>query len=64
MRAPVELADASELVDGAFQRLQAAGASTAPVVRDRQLVGLLTAENVAEFLMVQSLLPAAKGARA
>ncbi len=64
MRAPVDLADASELADGAFQRLQAAGASTAPVVRDRQLVGLLTAENVAEFLMVQSLLPAAKGARA
>jgi Zn-dependent protease/CBS domain-containing protein len=64
MRAPVELTEASELVDDAYQRLQAAGATTAPVLRDRRLVGLLTAENVAEFLMVHSLLPVAKGARA
>lgn len=64
MHAPVELTEAAEMVDGAFVRLQASGAATAPVVRDRQLVGLLTAENVAEFLMVHSLVPIPKGAAA
>jgi Zn-dependent protease/CBS domain-containing protein len=47
-------ADASDMLEGAFQRLQASPCHTAPVLQQGQLVGILTAENVGEFLMIQS----------
>ena len=42
-------AEPSEMLEGAVQRLQASGCPALPVVRDRELVGVLTMENVGEF---------------
>jgi CBS domain-containing protein len=53
----------SEMLAGAVQRLGASGCPAMPVVRDRELVGVLTMENVGEFLMAHSALRA-KEARA
>ena len=46
------------MLEGAVQRLQASGCPALPVVRDRELVGVLTMENVREFMMVHSALRA------
>ena len=48
----------SEMLEGAVQRLQASGCPAMPVVRDGELVGVLTMENVGEFLMAHSALRA------
>jgi Zn-dependent protease/CBS domain-containing protein len=45
-----------EMLEAAFTRLQACGCHTFPVVQDGQLVGLLTSENIGEFMMIQSAL--------
>jgi len=43
-------------LDEVFQRMNTADCSTAPVVRNGRLVGLLTLENVGELIMVSSAL--------
>lgn len=54
MRHDIELAEASEMLEGALQRLQASDCHTLPVLQDSKLVGLLTAENLGEFLMIRN----------
>lgn len=54
MRRDFLVADASDMLDTAFQRLQGHACHTIPVVRHGQLVGLLTMDNVGEFLSVQA----------
>ena len=49
-----EVADPAEEREEAFARLRRCHCRTLPVVRGRELVGVLTAENVGEFVMVQS----------
>jgi Zn-dependent protease/predicted transcriptional regulator len=49
-------AEPSDALDEAFNRLQGCKCHTLPVVRGRELVGVLTMENVAEFLMIESAL--------
>jgi Zn-dependent protease len=56
-----ETADPSDMLEGAFQRLQATPCRALPVLRDGQLVGILTMENVGEFLMIQSALRSGHG---
>jgi CBS domain-containing protein len=56
MRRKFELIDSHEMLEMAFARLQTGESQTFPVVRHGQLVGLLTAENVGEFLMIQAAL--------
>jgi predicted transcriptional regulator len=46
----------SDSLDLAFEKMQQSACSTLPVVRDGQLVGLLTLENVGEWVMVRSAL--------
>ncbi len=52
----VQLVEAGEMLEPAFARLQEGKSRTLPVMHEGRLVGLLTSENVGEFLMIQSAL--------
>jgi CBS-domain-containing membrane protein len=54
MRRNFLTADAADMIDVAFQRLQEHECHTIPVVRGGMLIGLLTMDNVGEFLRVQA----------
>jgi CBS domain-containing protein len=54
-------AQPSDPLAHAFARLQACNCHTVPVVSDGRLVGVLTADNVGEFLMIDSALRTARG---
>jgi Zn-dependent protease/predicted transcriptional regulator len=56
MDADVPHADPLEMLDAALQRLQQSTVRTMPVVSRGELVGLLTMENVGEFVSVHSAL--------
>ena len=56
MRRDFALADASDMLETAFQRLQGLQTLTMPVMRRGALVGLLTMENLGEFISVQTML--------
>jgi CBS domain-containing protein len=51
-----ETADAREMLEAAFVRLQGCKCPVLPVVVGRQVIGLLTAENVGEFVMIRGAL--------
>jgi predicted transcriptional regulator len=51
-----ETAEASEMLQQAFQRLQACACPALPVLQDGKLVGVLTLDNIGEFLALQSAL--------
>ena len=59
MRRDFDVADASEMIDVVLQRLQGRDCHTIPVLRGGDLIGLVTMDNVGEFVSVQ----AAVGAR-
>jgi Zn-dependent protease/predicted transcriptional regulator len=54
MTARFDTADAAEMVEGAFQRLQGSACPALPVLRGGRLVGILTLDNVGEFVAMQS----------
>lgn len=56
MRRDIQIADSSDMLATAFERLQECECHSLPVMHHGRLVGILTAENVGEFLMVQSAL--------
>lgn len=56
MTTEFETADAREMLDGAYARLQASSSPALPVYDGETLVGLLTADNVAEYVMIRSAL--------
>ena len=56
MRRDIALADASDMLETALVRLQECDCHTLPVLKDGRLVGLLTAENLGEFLMIRSVM--------
>jgi Zn-dependent protease/predicted transcriptional regulator len=56
MRRDFQVVDANEMLEEAFLQLQTCNCDTMPVTHHGQLVGLLTSENVGEFLMIQSAL--------
>jgi len=56
MRREFEVVDAADMLDTAFARLQSCNCHTLPVTSRGALVGLLTTENVGEFLLIQSAL--------
>lgn len=54
----------SEMAEAAFIRLQNSECRSMPVLRDGKLLGVVTAENVGEFLMIQAALHGERYARA
>ncbi len=60
MQSQFETADPFEMLESVFARLQTCNCHTLPVVRGGSLVGLLTMENVGEFLMVQAAIRGVK----
>ncbi len=56
MRREFEVVDGADMLDTAFARLQSCNCHTLPVTSRGALVGLLTMENVGEFLLIQSAL--------
>jgi Zn-dependent protease/predicted transcriptional regulator len=56
MQRDFDNAEPAEMIETAFRRLSARRATTAPVTRDGQLVGILTLENVGELLAIQGAL--------
>ena len=56
MRREFEVVDAADMLDTALARLQSCNCHTLPVTSRGALVGLLTMENVGEFLRIQSAL--------
>jgi CBS domain-containing protein len=54
MRRDFELVHPGDMLEPAFARLQECNCHIFPVMQDDRLVGLLTAENVGEFMMIQS----------
>ncbi len=56
MRRDLAVAESTEMLEGVFQRLQTCECHTMPVVRQGQLVGLITMDNVTELLLIQSAL--------
>lgn len=51
--------DSHEMVETALMRLQESGAKALPVTHGGRFVGLITADNITEFLMIRSALNAA-----
>lgn len=56
MHRDIILADVSDMLENAVQRLQECNCRTLPVMQNNRLVGLLTTENLGEFIMIQSAL--------
>jgi CBS-domain-containing membrane protein len=63
MKRDVELADSHDMLERALAQLHACNCRSLPVQHDGRLVGMLTVDNVGEFLMVQSALRRARRAR-
>lgn len=63
MQRDVVTADSHDMLETALARLRECNCRTLPVVHNGQLVGMLTMDNVGEFLMIQSALRQARFAR-
>lgn len=63
MRRECQVVDESEMLQETFLRMQQQQCATLPVVRNDELVGLLTLENVGEWMMIQSAFRKAKARR-
>ena len=60
IRRNVPSVDSHDMVETALMRLQESGEKTLPVMHGGRFVGLVTAENVTEFLMIRSALKSAR----
>ncbi len=56
MRSVCDAVGPNDPLDRVFERMQTSGCPLAPVVVDGRLVGIVTPENVGEFVMVRSVL--------
>jgi len=63
MRQDFPVADPADPLDSVFSRLQESETRTVPILRDGQLMGLLTLDNLTEYLLVQAAIKAASANR-
>lgn len=56
MKHEFEVADPSDMLENVLARLQSCACHSMPVTRNGQLVGIMSQDNVGEFLMIQSAL--------
>jgi len=56
MRREFLIAESTEMLEIVFQRLQECECHTMPVVRDGRLVGLITMDNLGEYLLIEAAL--------
>ena len=56
MRRDFQTVDSSEMLESGFIRFQNSSCHTMPVMHHGQLVGIITPENISEFIMIQSAL--------
>ncbi|MCJ7708805.1 MAG: CBS domain-containing protein [Anaerolineales bacterium] len=63
MRGEFQVVDSAEMLERASDQLRTCDCHTLPVTHDGVLVGLLTMDNIGEFLMIKSALDAAQGRR-
>jgi predicted transcriptional regulator len=56
MRRELRLVEESEMLEDIYLRMKEGDCSALPVTREGQLVGMITLENVGEWLMIQSAL--------
>jgi Zn-dependent protease/predicted transcriptional regulator len=59
VRRDLPAVDSHEMIEMVLMRLQESGSKTLPVTHAGQLVGLITLENITEYLMIRSALKAA-----
>jgi predicted transcriptional regulator len=50
------IADVNEMLERVSERLQSCGCHTVPIFENQKLIGLVTMDNIGEFLMIQSAL--------
>jgi CBS domain-containing protein len=58
MRSDVLAVDASAPLEETFQRMQTGNLAALPVTEGARLVGMITMENIAEFLMIRGAMRA------
>ena len=63
MRRDFQIVDSHEMLEDSFRMLQGSACQTLPVLHGGQLVGLVTADNLGEFLMIQAARSAANASR-
>jgi Mg/Co/Ni transporter MgtE len=56
MQTDVKFADSHEMLEAVLARLEQLGLRTMPVTHNGQLVGLITLDNIGEFIMIQAAL--------
>jgi Zn-dependent protease len=61
MQTDFRAVEVSDMLERAFRRMQGCACHTLPVVADGRLVGLVTMENVGEFIAIESALAVAEG---
>ena len=62
MRRDLPEIDSHDMVETAIMRLQESGAKTLPVTHAGRFLGLITSENITEYLMIRSALKSTGGA--
>jgi Zn-dependent protease/CBS domain-containing protein len=62
MRRDITEIDSHEMVEAALQRLQENSSKTLPVTHNGLLVGLVTSENITEYLMIRSAMRSGRSA--
>jgi predicted transcriptional regulator len=56
MQCDFETASPTEMLETVFARLNGSPLLTMPVIRDGKLVGIMSQDNIGEFLMIQAAL--------